>query len=513
MSTADKREVHRLRAENARQREQIEGLVAQVSQMGEMLARANEQLAELLAIAQRKKRPPPRRAKPPAAPPTLSEAQREAYENRPKAPPLPKKQKGPKKPHKPTGRGVLPEHLPAEEHEVRPSECPDCGCDEFEWVGQVIETKLHVIKEHQRRRVVHRKTGCCKHCGTRTTARSLPSPFARSKATCEWLGWYLHQRFAMLLPIDRLARDLAAKGVPAAKSYLVKQVERCADLLAPVDGEHWKQLLRGTWMATDATGLKVLVPNIPGSHHGHIEVYRRDDLVVFQYEADKRGEPLASKLGRFKGILVADAEHRHNAVFDSGDVLEAGCNAHGRRKFRDAEAVQPALAVEGGQHIAAMYVAESEARAKGLTGDALLAWRQTRIAPLRDELQAWMDGVEPLLLPDDPLAKVIRYYRNHWEALFRFVDHPDIPIDNSASEREFQNLAKFRLNCLFAGSTEGAHRTAILLGLVATCRALGLDSQAYFSWALTRLGTHKELYGLGVADLTPAAFKRASANQ
>ena len=52
-----------------------------------------------------------------------------------------------------------------------------------------------------------------------------------------------------------------------------------------------------------------------------------------------------------------------------------------------------------------------------------------------------MDAVEPSLTPDDPLAKVIRYYRNHWQALFRFVDHPELPIDNSASEREYQNVA------------------------------------------------------------------------
>ena len=62
-----------------------------------------------------------------------------------------------------------------------------------------------------------------------------------------------------------------------------------------------------------------------------------------------------------------------------------------------------------------------------------------------------MDAVEPTLTPSDPLAETIRYYRNHWEALFLFVDYPEIPTDNSASEREYQHVAKVRLNCLFAG--------------------------------------------------------------
>jgi hypothetical protein len=50
----------------------------------------------------------------------------------------------------------------------------------------------------------------------------------------------------------------------------------------------------------------------------------------------------------FTGVLVADAEHRHNALFETGRVLEAGCNAHGRRRWCDAETAQPVLAVEAG---------------------------------------------------------------------------------------------------------------------------------------------------------------------
>ena len=36
-------------------------------------------------------------------------------------------------------------------------------------------------------------------------------------------------------------------------------------------------------------------------------------------------------------------------------------------------------------------------------------------------------------------------------ALFRFIGDPDVPIDNNPTEREFQNVAKLRLNMLFAG--------------------------------------------------------------
>jgi hypothetical protein len=295
-------------------------------------------------------------------------------------------------------------------------------------------------------------------------------------------------------------------------SFLVSQIDRAAELLAPIDGEHWKQFLAGTWMGTDATGLKVLVPGLPGTHHGHLEVFRRPDLVVFQYEPDKSSEALVAKLAPFEGILAADAEHRHNAVFAGGRIIEAGCNAHGRRKWRDAEGVQPVLAKEAGGFVAAIYIAEAQACEQGLVGDALRQWRQSKVPPLRDALHRWMDAVEPTLIPSDALAAPIRYYRNQWEALFRFVNHPEIPIDNSGSEREYQAVAKLRLNSLFAGGTEGAHRAAVLLGIAATCRALDVDAFAYMIWAFERPGTHRDLFGnMPASKLTPAAYKAAQA--
>jgi len=250
----------------------------------------------------------------------------------------------------------------------------------------------------------------------------------------------------------------------------------------------------------------VLVPDVPGTHNGHIEVFQREGTVVFQYEHDKAGAALASKLKPFSGTLVADAEHRHNASFADGTIIEAGCNAHGERKLEAAEKTRPALAAEGRAFIKAVYVEEARAREQSLSGAELLAWRQERIAPIFEDFAKWKDAVLPTLIPDEPLAKTLRYYTNHWDALTRFVSNSELPADNSSSEREFQRVAKLRHACLFAGGTEGAHAMAVLMGLASTCRHLGVDPQAWFTWALERRGTHKDLFGLTAGQLTPAAY-------
>jgi hypothetical protein len=158
---------------------------------------------------------------------------------------------------------------------------------------------------------------------------------------------------------------------------LVSLIERAADLLGPVDGLHWRRLLSGSWMATDGTGLKVLIPGLPKAHNGYLELYPSRELAVFQYSADKSGDRVVAMLRAFRGKLTADAESRFNAVFERDDVVETGCNAHGRRKFRDAEATQPVLAVEGGSYLGAIYGEEDRAQTANLrlvvcrrTGDA-----------------------------------------------------------------------------------------------------------------------------------------------
>jgi transposase len=496
-----------LEKENAELRNQLASQSQQLASQSQQLAKLNERVTELLAVAQRKQR---RVAAPKTPiPAAADEAARAAFDERPKAPEKPPAPEKPKTRVAPTGRKALPSHLETEEHALQPERCVHCGGAQLDAAEVLVEEKLHVVKEHPRRRVVRRTTCRCRSCGGRTTPRSLPAPYERSKVTSEWLAWLVHAKFVQLTKLDRVRRDLAERGIPLALSTLVSFIERAADLLAPIDGLHWKRLLAGSWMATDGTGLKVLIPKLPEAHNGYIELYRNAENAVFQFAPDKSSEGVVARLAPFRGTLTADAEHRFNAVFATGNVIEAGCNAHGRRKFRDAEETQPVLAAEGGAFIGAIYGEEEKALRAGLSGEALRVHRETHIRPIAEQFRRWRAAVLPTLLPSEPLTTAIRYYDQHGAALLRFIDDPLVPIDNSPTEREFQNVAKLRLNMLFAGSTEGAHRACVLLGIVATCRALGVPSQAYLSWAFDRLGTHRDVFGLSIADLTPAAFKAA----
>jgi hypothetical protein len=90
----------------ALQRENAE-LRGQVSQLVHQLAKLNERVAELLAIAQRKQRKTPA-VKPPAPSPTVEGDAKLAFDERPQAPEKPDEEEKAKSPVKPTGRKKVP---------------------------------------------------------------------------------------------------------------------------------------------------------------------------------------------------------------------------------------------------------------------------------------------------------------------------------------------------------------------------------------------------------------------
>jgi transposase len=101
----------------------------------------------------------------------------------------------------------------------------------------------------------------------------------------------------------------------------------------------------------------------------------------------------------------------------------------------------------------------------------------------------------------------MQYYLNHWAALTRFLDDPEVPLDNNWAERALRIVALLRNNSMFAGGEEGAVRLCTVFTLIHTCRVIGVDAYEYLEWALTRVVPHPSNRGLAPVDLTPGAFK------
>jgi transposase len=404
------------------------------------------------------------------------------------------------------GRRPPPEHLPSdvEHHEV--CACGHCGGRTIR--RDVLTTRLYtVIPSYVRCRVITRNRDICVDCGKPTTASMPPMPVKRALYDNRFLAWLVVMKFVLLVPLDRVRTLLLSQGIDIAMGTLVSLIERAADLLDPIDGEHLKQLRAGALMAFDGTGLKVLVQDHKGrAWDGYFEVFTWDELTVFQFDMTKHADRLQQRIREYAGIIVCDAESRNAA--GAPDATLAYCNAHPLRKFRDAKKAQPVLASEGEAFIQELYTLEHEADRLELAGVDRVAYRQRHSRAVLERFRVWLEGVLALELPPtDPVARVARYYLKNWTSLTLFVDHAEIPLDNNASEREFQRHAKLRLASLFAGSVEGAHRWATLFGVVRTAQKCELDVSAYLNWVFDRRGSHRHQYAMAAAELTPMAYR------
>jgi len=150
------------------------------------------------------------------------------------------------------------------------------------------------------------------------------------------------------------------------------------------------------------------------------------------------------------------------------------------------------------KRIATLYDVEDEVR--GLPADRRRLIRQEKAAPLIDELAAVLDAMLPKLPRKSELAGAIRYARNHWTALRRYLDDGRLEIDNNAAERQIRPLALGRKNYLFAGSDGGGERAAALYTLLETAKLNRLDPEAWLRDVLTRISSHPINR---IADLLP----------
>ena len=316
------------------------------------------------------------------------------------------------------------------------------------------------------------------------------------------------------LPLHRQKRRFERMGVDLAVSTLADQVTWATDLMRPLWRLAINQVLTATVMHLDATGLPVLDRDAAGGKRlGALWGYVGDENVaayIYTSTGKKSGQRpnelgpedmLAQRLG----YTVADASNLFDSSFERPDLIECGCNMHGRRYW--------VKALDAGDSRAALPIAaykklyEIEAKIRGLARDDKRAVRQAESKPVFDEIVAWAKAYKAHEPPTSALGAAIRYMTNHREALGRFLEDGAIPIDNGIVERLHVRAALTRKNYLFAGSDTGGERAAIAYTILGCCRLVGVNPVEYLTDVLPRLARGLRLRD--VPAMLPAAWKAA----
>ncbi|MCB9913470.1 MAG: transposase [Planctomycetes bacterium] len=123
-----------------------------------------------------------------------------------------------------------------------------------------------------------------------------------------------------------------------------------------------------------------------------------------------------------------------------------------------------------------------------------------------ERLRRALERLRPRYLPKSLMGEAIKFARNQWPTLERFLDHGEVEISTNLVENAIRPTALGKKNWLFFGSPEAGQRSAVIYTLIENCRMHGVEPYAYLKDVLTRLPTTTNRQ---VAQLTPLNWQKA----
>ena len=393
------------------------------------------------------------------------------------------------------GRRIIPDNLPTEEvlYEL-PEEQRLCPIDgkpmpaiRYE-VSEQLDYQPAQLKRIQHKRAVY----ACpeKHDeATLITAPKPPQAVEKCLAAPGLLAGVVVGKFGDHLPGYRMEDILSRSGVNLNRSTLYDWMAAVADATKPLYELMKSQVLQSRIIQTDDTSVKLIDATAEGgSRTARFWAYRGDRDHLFEVydftESRERAGPQAFLHG-YTGYLQADAYGGYDGIYlDSGGrIIEVACWAHCRRYWHKARDEDPSRAHHALAVIASLYKLESET--SELSAAARQAARMQMGRPLLDDLKTWLD--DEVFLPKSLTGKAATYTLNQWEALNRYLEDGELSIDNNASERAMRPVAIGRKNWMFVGSMPAGRRAAVLMTLIASCKANLVEPWAWLRDVLTQM--------------------------
>jgi len=381
--------------------------------------------------------------------------------------------------------------------------CPDCGAMRAE-IGVETSNQLDFqpaqvfVIEHQR---VKYACKCC--AGQVVLAPKPPQPLDKALPGAGLLAQIIVDKYQDHIPLHRTEQRFERLGVKLPRSTMCDWMASCAVLLTPLWQllKHW--VLQSKVLHTDDTTVPVRDETKSKHRYGRLWDYIGDEAhpgIIFDYTVTHARDGPAEFLKDFKGFLQADAYGGYDGIYTGshGAIVEVGCWAHARNKFKEADSTDPERVLAAKAWVRKLYDVEDEANAisaaEKLTGAAAAAMRlrlrKEKAVPLLTSLRQWLLEQKEQVLPKSPIAAAINYMLNQWDALNRYTTDGDLHIDNNISERTLKLIGMGRINWLFLGSDNGGQTAAVLFSFTATCKHLRIDTFAYLGDVLGRLPMH-----------------------
>ena len=381
----------------------------------------------------------------------------------------------PPKPPAPKGGGKIgaqPGHPKHEREDLPPEQvdhfrsyhlkrCPDCGhkVRRTKKIAQVLQ-QLELVEspvevtEHQAEMV------WCPRC---RRFHATPLPEAVTKAgllgprLTALVGWFKSQGHDSYSIMAEFLRDVARR--PVSRGLLAKVIQKVSAALEKPYAALAEALGNQPRLNVDETG------HPENKQRMYTWVFRADDFTVFHIDPSRGSEVLVALLGeQFKGVLGCDYFSAYHKYMGEHNVLVQFCLAHLIRDLKFLTTLPDAVTVRWAQRMLAgmrrlfgvihrreSMPPETFQRALARARDVLL--ERGKRGPTRREVQ-----------------NLVKRFREHGDAYFRFVTMPGIDPTNNLAEQALRFVVIDRRLTQGTRSLRGRRWCQRIWTAAATCR-------------------------------------------
>jgi len=397
------------------------------------------------------------------------------------------------------------------EQDIDFKEPPVCDCcGDRMWKSGMTEDSEHLTVIPKKYVVVRQKRHKyeCRKChGDIQTAPLPPRIKEGSSYSDEMIIDVATTKYCDLIPIERYAAIAARGGLEGLPPQsLIESTHYLADF---VKGAYEK--LRGEVVAAkvlhaDETPHRMLEGD--WKSHWYLWGFSTRSASYFECHNTRSGDVASGLLtnaqcehlvsdvytGYGKAVRVSNQDRQARGL---PCITHVYCNSHARRYFKQGGDRSPKEA----EFFIAQYreVYRLEDLAKDKPPDEVWALRQEMKPYFKSMKQRAIEAVGSYS-SKSLIAKAMKYFVRNYEGLTRFLDNPDLPIDNNPQERLMRNPVIGRKTWYGTHSKLGARTAAILFSLVESCKLNKINPKEYFRDLVAAL--HR-----GEAAFTPAEYK------
>lgn len=394
-----------------------------------------------------------------------------------------------------TGRNKLPDDLPVTEVVIEPTEST-------EGLVKISEERTEILELAPAKffKLVLIRPKYAKPNGEGVLIGDLPSrPIEKCLAGNTLLASILINKYVDHLPLYRQQQIFKRSGITIAPSTIDGWVSQLGTLLEPLYDAMINVVKQNGYLQADETPTRVLDKSKKGEcHRGYYWVYHSPPkrMVVFDYQRGRNKEAPHKILENFEGYLQTDGYASYAQYHNKKAVTHLACWAHARRYFDQALIQDKVRAEHALEQIQQLYAIE-----RGLRESSVEERKERRLEkalPIINELGKWIGEHNKLVLPKSPIGKAFMYCINLWDSLQNYLNNGELLIDNNLIENTIRPNALGRKNYLFAGSDEGAKRSAMFYSFTGTCKLHGVNPMEWLTEVLNQIADHKvnKLYEL-----------------